>query len=303
VTATVEVEHLTKRYGSARGCEDVSFTVDAGTVFGFLGPNGAGKSTIMRTVLDFQRATSGTALLFGLDSRRDAVAIHGRTGYLPGDLVLFEKLTGREHVRLFGRSRTVSAAVVDGLVDRFGVELDRPVKELSKGNRQKVGLLMAFAHEPELLVLDEPTSGLDPLVQEEFHSYLRERASAGATVILSSHVLDEVQRIADRVTVIREGRVVVTDTIAALQATVPRRMKLEFEDAVDRSWFAGIPGVEVVDGSDRTVVLTVHGSVDAVVKAAAAHRTRDITAAPADLEALFLGYYQGSDDRGSRDDG
>ena len=234
MAAAIDVMHLTKRYGTARGCEDVSFAVEAGSVFGVLGPNGAGKSTIIRTLLDFQRPTSGEAKLLGLDSRRDSVAIHRRTGYLPGDLVLFEQLSGRNHLRLFGRPRGgVSAAMVDDLVERFEIELDRPVRDLSKGNRQKIGLLLAFAHEPELVVLDEPTSGLDPLMQEQFHQLLRELVGEGRTVLLSSHVLDEVQRVADRVTVIREGRVVVTDTIAALQAQVPRRVTLTFEERVD----------------------------------------------------------------------
>jgi beta-exotoxin I transport system ATP-binding protein len=293
----VEVVNLTKRYGRARGCEEVSFAVEAGTVFGFLGPNGAGKSTVIRTLLDFQRATSGEARLLGLDSRHDSVAIHRRTGYVPGDLVLFERLTGRDHLQLFGRSRGgVSANVVDGLADRFDAELDRPVRELSKGNRQKIGLLLALAHEPELVVLDEPTSGLDPLVQEQFHQLLRELASSGRTVVLSSHVLDEVQRVADRITVLREGRVVVTDSIAALQAQVPRRVTLRFAEEVDPRRFASLPGVEVVESGPHHVVTKVVGSIDAVVKAAAELTTTEVLAAPADLEELFLGFYTGADD-------
>ena len=231
MAAAIDVMHLTKCYGTARGCEDVSFAVEAGSVFGVLGPNGAGTSTIIRTLLDLQRPTSGEAKLLGLASRRDSVAIHRRTGYLPGDLVLFEQLSGRNHLRLFGRPRGgVSAAMVVDLVERVEIELDRPVRGLSKGNRQKIGLLLAFAHDPELVVLDDPTSGLDPLMQEQFHQLLRELVGEGRTVLLSSHVLDEVQRVADRVTVIREGRVVVTDTIAALQAQVPRRVTLTFEE-------------------------------------------------------------------------
>ena len=297
--AAIEVVELTKRYGSARGCEEVSFEVETGSVFGFLGPNGAGKSTVIRTLLDFQRPTSGSARLLGLDSRRDSVAIHRRTGYLPGDLVLFERLTGRDHLDLFGRARGgISPAVVDDLVARFDVELDRPVRELSKGNRQKIGLMLAFAHEPELVVLDEPTSGLDPLVQEKFHELLREMAGSGRTVLLSSHVLDEVQRVADRITVIREGRVVVTDTIAALQAKVPRRVRFEFQEEVDPRRFGGLAGVDVVESGPRHVVLKVVGPVDAVVKAAAGLTTTDLLASPADLEELFLGFYSGDSDGG-----
>ncbi len=297
VSVAIEVVHLTKRYGTARGCEDVSFEVEAGSVFGVLGPNGAGKSTIIRTLLDFQRPSSGEARLLGLDTRRDSVAIHRRTGYLPGDLVLFDQLSGRDHLALFGRARGgVSAAVVDDLVERFEIELDRRVSVLSKGNRQKIGLLLTFAHEPELIVLDEPTSGLDPLMQEQFHQMLRELVGEGRTVLLSSHVLDEVQRVADRVTVIRDGEVVVTDSIAALQAQVPRRVTLTFKEQVDPEQFAALAGVEVVDSSAHRVVMKVRGPVDPVVKAAAGYTTTEMLAAPADLEELFLRFYRGAVD-------
>ncbi len=295
--AVVEVRELTKRYGRARGCKDVSFDVERGTVFGFLGPNGAGKSTIIRTLLDFQRPTSGEARLFGLDSVRDSVAIHRRSGYLPGDLVLFEQLSGRDHLRLLGRPRGgLSTTVVAELAERFKVELDRPVRQLSKGNRQKVGLMLAFAHEPELVVLDEPSSGLDPLIQEQFHLLLRELADSGRTVVLSSHVLDEVQRVADRITVIREGKVVVTDTIAALQAKVPRRVTLRFDGVIDPHRFASIAGVQVVDSGRHHVDLKVLGAVDPVVKAAAELTTVEVVAAPADLEELFLSFYDDTPD-------
>jgi ABC-2 type transport system ATP-binding protein len=293
VPDVVEVVDLTKRYGSARGVEDVSFTVGEGSIFGFLGPNGAGKSTIIRTLLDFQRPTSGEARLFGLDSRRGSVEIRARAGYLPGDLVLFEGLTGQQHLDHLGRARGgLDAGHLGELVDRFGVELGRPVRELSKGNRQKVGLLLAFAHRPELVILDEPTSGLDPLVQEQFHLLLRELAAEGRTVVLSSHSLDEVQRVADRVTVIRAGRVVVTDTIANLQAQVPRRITLTFDAPADPAPFAAIGGVVVSHADGRSLTLTVKGALDPVVKAAAGRTVTDIVAAPADLEELFLSYYE-----------
>ncbi|MCB1003834.1 MAG: ABC transporter ATP-binding protein [Acidimicrobiales bacterium] len=300
MAAVVQTRALTKRYGRARGVEDLDLEVAPGTIFGFLGPNGAGKSTTIRTLLDFQRPTSGEARVFGLDSRRDSVAIHRRVGYLPGELTLYDRLTGREHVRLLaGPRRAASPAVVDALVERFGVELDRPVRDLSKGNRQKVGLVLAFMHEPELLVLDEPTSGLDPLMQDEFLRLLRETAAEGRTVLLSSHSLDEVQRVADRVSLIRDGRLVVTATIAELQAQVPRSVALSFESPVAPGEFAGLPGVtDVVADGDRALTLSVTGPVDPVVKAAARHTTVEITAQPADLETLFLRYYRGPDGGG-----
>lgn len=296
--AVIEARDLTKRYGSARGVDQLTFDVEEGSIFGFLGPNGAGKSTTIRTILDFLRPTSGSVSVLGLDSRRGSVEIHRRTGYLPGDLELFARLTGREHLDAFARARGgVRSEAVDALVDRFGIEMDRRVSELSKGNRQKVGLLLAFAHEPELLVLDEPTSGLDPLMQQQFHELLRDTAAAGRTVLLSSHSLDEVQRVATRVALVREGRLVVTDTIANLQARVPVTIDITFEGPVDVSAFAELPGVRAVQAGPETIRLQVVGPVDPVLKAAAAHTSRSIVARPADLEELFMRFY-GEDDDG-----
>jgi ABC-2 type transport system ATP-binding protein len=290
--AVVEVHELTKRYGAARGVDDLEFAVDAGEIFGFLGPNGAGKSTTIRTMLDFQRPTRGTVILLGLDSRRDSVAIHQRTGYVPGDLQLFPKLTGRAHVDAFSRVRhNANPSTTDMLVERFGIELDRPVRELSKGNRQKVGLLLAFMHDPELLILDEPTAGLDPLMQEQFQQLLRETVAAGRTVFLSSHSLDEVQRVATSVALIRDGRLIVTDTIANLQLQAPIRVSFQFAGTVDAEEFRHLPGVRDVHAHGPQLELSVVGSVDAVVKHAARHDTRTMQAQPADLEELFRRYY------------
>jgi ABC-2 type transport system ATP-binding protein len=292
MAAAVEVRALTKRYGTARGVEDLDFDVAHGEIFGFLGPNGAGKSTTIRTMLDFQRPTEGTVRLLGLDSRRDSIEIHRRTGYLPGDLQLFPKFTGRELVDAFTRARGgASTDTIDRMVDRFDIELGRAIRELSKGNRQKVGLLLAFMHDPELVVLDEPTSGLDPLMQEQFQHLLRETVADGRTVFLSSHSLDEVQRVATSVALIREGRLVVTDTIANLQRQAPLQLTLEFAQPVDASEFAGLAGVRHVEADGARLRLAVVGSVDAVVKHAARYETTTLRAQPADLEDLFLGYY------------
>jgi beta-exotoxin I transport system ATP-binding protein len=238
VSAVVEVRALTKRYGTARGVEDLDFDVDAGEIFGFLGSNGAGKSTTIRTMLDFQRPTRGTVRLLGLDSRSDSIEIHRHTGYLPGDLQLFPKLSGRDHFAAFARARGVtSRSTIQLLVDRFDIELDRPVRELSKRNRQKVGLLLAFMHDPQLLVLDEPTARLDPLMQEEFQHLPEEAATGGRTVFLSSHSLDEVQRVATSVALIRDGRLVVTDAIANLQSEAPVRVSFRFAAPADPEEF------------------------------------------------------------------
>ena len=291
--AVIETRQLTKRYGRARGIEDVDLQVEPGEVFGFLGPNGAGKSTTIRTLLDFQRPTSGSAELFGLDSRRDSVAIRTRVGYLPGDLKLFERMTGAQHLAWFGRARgTNDASAADDLIARFGVEMDRPAGELSKGNRQKVGLLLAFAHDPELLILDEPTSGLDPLMQAEFERLVRDAAARGRTVLLSSHSLAEVQRVADRVAIIRDGRLVVTDTVELLRSRAPRVMGFRFAGSPDPQPFRRIDGVTNVEVHDHAIDLHVTGGVAPVLEAALAQDVVDVTAHHADLDELFLAYYR-----------
>jgi ABC-2 type transport system ATP-binding protein len=290
----IELRSLTKRYGSARGVEDIDLTVEVGEVFGFLGPNGAGKSTTIRTILDLHRPTSGTVSVLGLDSRRDAVAVHRRTGYVSSDVALLDRLTANEHMRFVARVRgPVEPEWHDALVERLGVEMDRPIRELSKGNRQKVAILLAFAHRPELIVLDEPTAGLDPLMQDEFQQLLGEVARAGTTVFLSSHSLDEVQRVAGRVALIRDGRLVVTDTVAGLQARAPHKISIAFAAPVPLDAFRGLPGVRSVTAEDNRIDVSVAGSPDAIVKTAARYEIVDLSAGPADLEELFLGYYRG----------
>jgi ABC-2 type transport system ATP-binding protein len=294
VPAPVETHRLTKSYGSARGVEELDLRVEAGEVFGFLGPNGAGKSTTIRTLLDFQRPTSGSAEVLGLDSVRDSLAIRRRVGFLSSDLSLFDRMTGAEHVRWFSRARGGHDEAFTGvMVERFGVELERPVKELSKGNRQKVGLLLAFMHQPELLILDEPTTGLDPLVQTEFDQLLRETTAAGRTVLLSSHSLDEVQRVADRVAIIRQGRLVVTDSVDHLRENAARVLTLRFEDEVDVAVFTAIAGVDHAEARDGQIELRVSGELRPVLATALEHRLVDLTARHADLDELFLSYYAG----------
>jgi beta-exotoxin I transport system ATP-binding protein len=297
MSVTIETHQLTKRYGTARGVEELDLAVYVGEVMGFLGPNGAGKSTTIRTVLDFQRPTSGTAQVFGLDSRRDSVQIRKRVGYLPGDVHLFDRMTGSQHLDWFGRARGgYDPLVTASIVDRFEITMDRPVDQLSKGNRQKVGLLLAFMCEPELLVLDEPTSGLDPLMQAEFERLVRETAAAGRTVLLSSHSLAEVQRVADRVAIIRDGSLVVTDTVESLRARAPRVMTLRFPNVVDPAPFRGLSGVTRADAHGVDLDLHVTGEIGPILEAALAQHVVDLTAHHADLEELFLAYYRDRDE-------
>jgi len=262
--SAIETEGLTKYYGEARGIEDVTLTVEPGEVFGFLGPNGAGKTTTIRTLLDLLHPTRGSARVFGLDSRRDSVAIRARLGNLPGDFGYGKHSSGREALALLARLRGLDdLSRAEELARRFRAELDRPLGQLSRGNRQKIGLILAVFHRPELLILDEPTSGLDPLMQEEFLSLLREERERGCAVFLSSHELDEVERACDRVGIIRGGRLIAVERIADLleKTTEHRRVDVEFAEPVELEEVRRLPGVisaEYVHPTLEQVFLTYY---------------------------------------------
>ncbi|PZS13375.1 MAG: ABC transporter ATP-binding protein [Pseudonocardiales bacterium] len=293
MSVVIEVEGLSKTFGNVRAVSDVGFTVTAGEVFGFLGPNGAGKSTTIRLLLGLYHATSGRVSVLGRDPTRDVVAIHRRVGYLPGELALYPKLTGRQHLDFAARVRgEVDHAYRDRLVDRFSAELDRPVRTLSKGNRQKIGLVLAFMHRPDLLILDEPTAGLDPLLQEEFARLVRETVAEGRTVFLSSHELDEVQRVVDRLAIIKDGKIVVTDTVEGLRRAAPRTVEFTFAHPIDPAAFAELDGVHVLSSADGRVRLALTGPAGPALRVAADLDALDVTARSADLDELFLTYYR-----------
>jgi ABC-2 type transport system ATP-binding protein len=284
---------LSKDYGSGRGLFGLDLEVGQGEVFGFLGPNGAGKSTTMRLLLDLIKPTSGSARVLGLDTRTESLDIRRRIGFLPGDPALYPKLTGHAMLDFLAQLRGgVDQCVRDSLVERFDAELDRPIKELSTGNRQKLGLIQAFMHEPELLILDEPIAGLDPLVQQSFHALLGEVSAQGRTVFLSSHTLSEVERVTQRLAILRHGRLVVVDSLENLRSVAVQRLEIEFADQVDPQEFRLLPGVKEVRASGRVVTIGFEGSADAVVKAAAAHEVRAIRPREDDLEDIFLRYYR-----------
>ena len=291
--AAIETDRLNKFYGEHRGIEDLTMTVEPGEVFGFLGPNGAGKTTTIRTLLDLLHPTAGSARLFGLDSRHDSVAIRRRLGNLPGDFGYGKAATGREAVSLLARLRGVDElGAAEALARRFRADLDRPLGELSRGNRQKVGLILAVFHSPDLLILDEPTSGLDPLMQEEFLALVREERERGCAVFLSSHELDEVERVCDRVGIIRDGTLIAVQRVADLLAKTPRRASVEFAEPIDIDELRGSPGVSDLEANGRKVEFRVTGDLDGVIKAIAAHHVTDIELAKPTLEEVFLTYYQ-----------
>jgi ABC-2 type transport system ATP-binding protein len=292
MTAVIETDRLCKRYGDARGIEDLTLTVERGEVFGFLGPNGAGKTTTIRTLLDLLHPTSGSARVFGLDSRRDSRAIRARLGNLPGEFAYDERMTGRELLALFATLRGVeSLDRADALAERFEANLDRPLRALSRGNRQKIGLIQALFHDPKLLVLDEPTTGLDPLMQEEFLAVVVEHRERGGTVFLSSHDLDEVERVCDRVAIIRDGRLVAVEDVAAMRGRACREIAVRFAHAVVPAELGDVEGVEDIAADGTTLRFRVRGDLDPVIKAIARHRVRDLEVTRPTLEELFLTYY------------
>jgi len=292
VSHAIETSALTKRYGGQRGIESLDLTVDHGAVFGFLGPNGAGKTTTIRTLLDLIRPTAGSARVLGLDTRAASLEIRRRTGYLPGELALYERLTGDETLRFFASLRGgVDWTYVRELTERLDVDLDKKTADLSTGNKRKLGLLQAFMPKPELVILDEPTVGLDPLVQHEFYRLVDEARAAGQTVFLSSHVLPEVQRVCDRVAFIRGGRLVAVEDVAALTGRAVREIEVEFATPVAPASFAGVPGVADVVADDHGLRLTVKGSLDALVKRLAEFEVVTMTSREPDLEDVFLEFY------------
>jgi beta-exotoxin I transport system ATP-binding protein len=283
---------LTKHFGSRCAVANLELRVQPAQVFGFLGPNGAGKSTTIRLMMGLYIPSAGRAEVFGLDPRTHGPQIRRRVGYLPGELALYPGLTGRETLDRVARMRgDGDHDLRSRLEDRFGAELDRPVHTLSKGNRQKLGLIQAFMHDPELLVLDEPTSGLDPLLQKEFADLLEESVQRGRTVFLSSHDLDEVQRLAHQIAIIREGELILVDTVRRLRERSPRTIELTFRAPVDAATFARIDGVQVVSNAGSRVTMTVEGEVAPVLAAAARMDVVDIAARPADLDELFRTFY------------
>jgi beta-exotoxin I transport system ATP-binding protein len=292
--AAIQTTGLTKDYGEGRGLFDLDLDVRRGEILGFLGPNGAGKSTTMRLLLDLIKPTSGSATLLGLDSRASSLDVRRRVGFLPGDLVLYPTLTGSAMLDYLGELRGgVDRRLRDELVERFDAELDRPLRELSTGNRQKLGLIQAFMHEPELLILDEPIAGLDPLVQQSFHTLLQEVASEGRTVFLSSHTLSEVERVADRVAILRRGRLVVVDSLERLRGVAVQRLEIEFAgDAPSAEELRAVPGVREAAVEGRHLMVAFEGSADALVKVIATHEVRSIRSRDDDLEEIFLHYYR-----------
>ena len=288
----IRLEKLTKFYGPHRGVIDVDLEVMPGEIFGYLGPNGAGKSTTIRILLDLIRPTSGSLKVMGFDAQADAIEVRRRIGYVPSDPGMYGSLTGREHLTYAASLRGgVDWREVERLAERLSCDLSRRIDTLSRGNRQKVVVIQAFMHKPEVLVLDEPSSGLDPLIQEEFKSLLMEAHEDGRTVFLSSHVLPEVEDICDRVSIIRDGRIVAVEDIETLKSRRVRSLEIEFGEAVAAGDFEGLSGVRNMSVSDGFLRCDIEGSLAQLFRAAGRYEIVNVTTREPSLEEAFLAYY------------
>jgi ABC-2 type transport system ATP-binding protein len=293
MTAVIQTQNLTKYYGKHRGIIDVDLEVSEGEAFGFLGPNGAGKTTMIRTLLDHIRPTSGRATVFGIETTVDPVAIHRRLGYLPGEFALYDKLTGGQTLDYFANLRGgVDRLYQADLIARLDVDPSRRFREYSKGNKQKIGLIIALQHRPDLLLLDEPTSGLDPLIQQVFYGVIREAKAEGRTVFLSSHILSEVEKTCDRVAIIREGSLARIDRTEALRDLAHHTVELVFTGPVPAAEFEALPGVSDVVAEGHVLRMRVSGNIAPIVRAAARFELADFVSREPSLEETFLAEYE-----------
>ncbi len=292
MTAAIEAHSLAKVYRNGRGVLGIDLEIAAGEIFGFLGPNGAGKTTTIRTLLGLARPTGGRASIAGRDVSQDSLAVRRLTGYLPGDPALYDGMTGQQHLNVALSLRGIrDQGRAHAIAERLGVEMNRKVRQLSRGNRQKVAILLALAHDPQVLLLDEPTSGLDPLAQDAFLDILREEKRKGRTIFFSSHVLPEVQALSDRVGIIRDGRLVAVDTVEALRRSRLKEVRLHYVgDAPD---FAGVAGVRGLEVHGDGIVFHIAGDTAPLFRVLAERPPADITIAEPSLEEVFRAYYEG----------
>jgi ABC-2 type transport system ATP-binding protein len=288
----IELNNLVKVFGSTRAVDGVTLHVDKGEVYGFLGPNGAGKSTAIRTLLNFIQPTSGSATILDLDVVNDSVEIKKSVGYLSGDFAIYAKMTGEQFLKYMGELQPpASKKYVDELIRRFKAEPKKKLGELSRGNRQKFGIIQAFMHKPQIVILDEPTSGLDPLMQEEFYKLVAEAKQRGAAVFMSSHILGEVQRTCDRVGIIRSGKLIEERVIAEMATEASQTFDITFSGKVPLSELKKIKRAKVTDVDKSSVTIHMHGKLAPLFSVLAKSDVTKIDARNLDLEEMFMGFY------------
>src|SRR5437588_4516346 len=290
--STIVIDNLYKSYGKIQAVKGISMRVEQGEIFGFLGPNGAGKTTTIRCMLDVIRPTSGTIHVLGMDAQHDKMELHQHIGYLPGDVRLPGQMTGKQIINYFSRLQGRQPVLLDDLLARFDVEIKRPLKGYSKGMRQKIGVVLAFMCDPEVLILDEPTSGLDPLLQRTFNEFLLQEQARGKTIFMSSHIMSDVEKVCQRVAVIRQGEIVTIEEVEKLRQKAGQRVTVEFGDAVSADEVARMPGVSMMTSQNHAYHFNVIGSMDALIKALSHHEVLRLQAEEAPLEEVFLKFYE-----------
>lgn len=289
----IQTLNLTKTYGKSRGIDNVNITVNKGDIFGFLGPNGAGKSTTIRTLLDFIRPTGGSAFIFGMDCQKDTIEIKKRIGYIPGDFGLYGNMTGWKFLEYFGKVRGgYNAGTARDFAKRLDIKLDRKMKEYSRGMRQKVAIIQAFMNNPDLIIMDEPTNGLDPLVQQTFMDILREEAGRGTTVFMSSHVLSDVEKVCNRVAIIKEGNIMTEEKVEELRQKSGKVLEVKFAQPLEKEIFY-LPGISNVTRNNGSYRMTVTGNMEDILKEVSSHKLVDINIHQMTLEDVFMHYYEG----------
>lgn len=291
--SVIDIENLTKTYGSSRGVADISISVPKGTIYGFLGPNGAGKSTTINMLLGLTHPTKGTIRIFGKSVESDSIGIRRDVGFLPSDMALDKHLTGWQQLEYFGRLRgDYDPSYIRKLAKRLDCNLNRKIRTLSRGNRQKIGLIQALMHKPSLLILDEPTSGLDPLIQAEFNEILNEHKKAGRTTFISSHVLSEVQELCDYVAFIRQGTLVANTTMEALTDAAPKQAIVYSEDKKLKTSLQKLEGVTNLTHKGFKYSFHFNGNSNQLLHSLSTHEITDFSVSRSDLESTFMTYYE-----------
>ncbi len=288
----IEINNLTKTYGNSRGITDISFNIEEGEIFGFIGPNGAGKSTTIRTLLSLIYPTSGSAKIFGKDCIQFAPEIKKEIGYLPSEVFYYDNMKVMDLLKYsasFYKKDCMKR--IKELAEVMDLDLTKKIDDLSLGNKKKVGIVQGLLHEPKLIILDEPTSGLDPLMQQRFFDLLEEENKKGATILFSSHILSEVQRLCDRVAIIKEGKIVTVEKISTLQENNYKRFKIDSQNRVDPNFF-NMPGVNNIEIKGKTISFIFKGNINIVLKKIAEIEIENLWIEEPDLEEIFLHYYE-----------
>jgi ABC-2 type transport system ATP-binding protein len=288
----IEINNLTKMYGKARGITDISFNVEEGEIFGFIGPNGAGKSTTIRTLLSLIYPTSGSATIFGKDCIQFAPEIKKEIGYLPSEVFYYDNMKVKDLLKYSASfyKKDCSKRIKE-LAAIMDLDLNKKIEDLSLGNKKKVGIVQGLLHEPKLIILDEPTSGLDPLMQQKFFELLEEENKKGATILFSSHILSEVQRLCNRVAIIKEGKIVTVEKISTLKENTYKRFKIETKSSIDKNYF-NIDGVGDLDVTDKEINFLFSGNINVVMKKIAEIDIANLWIDEPDLEEIFMHYYE-----------